>query len=147
MKVLWIMAVFVFVTVTVTVAALTALIAFWSSSAAQPSTAAALGLLFLGAPGLGIAAGVAMAFRAATSGPGRPPAGVLALLAIPVGLLAGFGGAMAALDLIYADRWSNPESAPAWLPWAPYAAAPVMAGLLVFLVLVTSRPSAKRLPG
>jgi hypothetical protein len=46
---------------------------------------------------------------------------------------------MAAMDLTYSDRWSNPESAPAWLPWAPYVAAPVVALALVLVVLVAER--------
>lgn len=137
---------FLIVTVMVTVAALTALFTFWSYSSAQPGTAVALGLLFLGAPGAGIAAGVMMAIRAATTGPHAIPARLIAVLAVPVGLLAGFGGTMAAADLIYVERWTNPASAPSWLPWAPYVAAPIAAAVLVLLVLVTDRSAGGRMP-
>ena len=139
LKALSIFAVFLSVTVIVTVAALTALFAFWSLTTVQPGTATVLGLLFLGAPGAGIASGAMMAIRMASSRPSGIPGRLLAALALPVGALAGFGGAMAAMDMIYTDRWSNPGSAPAWLPWAPYVAAPLMALVLVLLVLAVEK--------
>jgi hypothetical protein len=147
LKALWIILVFLFVSITVTVAALTALFMFWSYSSSQPGTATALAMLFLVAPGVGIASGVMMAIRAASPERSAMPKGVLGLLAAVTGGLAGFGGTMAAMDLIYVDRWSNPASAPAWLPWAPYVAAPVLAIVLALLVLLPgNRTAAGRVP-
>jgi hypothetical protein len=142
LKALSIIAVFLSVSLIVMVAALTALFSFWSLTTVQPGTATVLGLLFLGAPGAGIAAGAMMAVRMASSRPSSMSGGLLAALALPVGALAGFGGAMAAMDLIYSDRWSNPDSAPAWLPWAPYAAAPLMALVLAAIVLAAEKARA-----
>ena len=139
MKALSIIAVFLSVSLIVTVAALTALFGFWSFTTVQPGTATVLGLLFLGAPGAGIASGAMMAIRMASSRPSAVPGRLLAALALPIGALAGFGLATAAMDVIYTDRWSNPDSAPAWLPIAPYVAAPVMALVLALIVLVAEK--------
>jgi hypothetical protein len=138
LKALWFLVVFIAVAVTVTIAALTAFFIFWSYVPAQPGTATALAMLFLVAPGVGIASGLFVAFRAvrpASGAPGWP----FALLAALTGGLAGFGGATAAMDLTYADRFSNPGSAPSWLPMAPPVAAVVMAALSAMLVLLYAR--------
>lgn len=140
MKVLQFLAVFLLVTVTVTVAVLTAMFSIWSVVPGQPSTATALAMLFLVAPGLGIASGLFMAARSV--GAQRllnVPRSLLVVLAATVGALAGYGGAMAAIDLTYVDRWDNPASAPAWLPIGPPVAAVTLAVILVLLVAVTGR--------
>lgn len=139
MKALGIIAVFLSVSLIVAIAALTALFTFWSVTTVQPGTATVLGLLFLGAPGAGIASGAMMAIRMASSRPSAVPGRILAAVALPVGAFAGFGGAMAAMDMIYTDRWSNPGSAPAWLPFAPYVAAPLTALVLVLIVLAVEK--------
>jgi hypothetical protein len=139
-KALWFLAVFFAVTVTVTVAVLTALFIYWSFVPAQPGTATALGMLFLVAPGVGIASGLFVAARAVR--PARPsaaPRWPFALLAALTGGLAGFGGTMAAMDLTYTDRFSNPDSAPSWLPMAPPAAGVIMAAVSALLVLLSTR--------
>jgi len=147
LKALWIIFIFLVVSIAVTVAALTALFLFWSLSSTQPGTATALAMLFLVAPGVGIASGVMMAIRAASPERSAMPKGLLGLLAAITGGLAGFGGTMAAIDLTYVDRWSNPGSAPAWLPVAPYVAAPTLAAVLALLVLLPGRrTSAGRVP-
>jgi hypothetical protein len=66
-KALRFLVVFLAVTVTVTVAALTAFFIFWSVVPAQPGTATALAMLFLVAPGVGIASG--LLWRPGPSGP------------------------------------------------------------------------------
>jgi hypothetical protein len=132
-------AVFLLVTVVVTAAALTGMFMFWSVAPVQPGTATALAMLFLVAPGLGIAAGVMAAIRA-VSGP-RPLGGVrgkwlMAGLAAVVGGLAGYGASMAAIDLTYTERWTDPGTAPDWLPVAPPVAGAIMAVLLGWLSLL-----------
>ncbi len=142
MKALWFLVVFLAVTVTVTVAALTSFFIFWSFVPAQPGTATALAMLFLVAPGVGIASGLAVAARAV-----RPrqssgtPRWLFVGLAALVGGLAGFGGCMAAMDLTYTDRFSDPASAPSWLPIAPPVAGVIMAALSALLVLLSARRS------
>jgi hypothetical protein len=141
-KALWFLVVFLAVTVTVTVAALTAFFIFWSFVPAQPGTATALAMLFLVAPGVGIASGLAVAVRAVR--PQRSPATSrwpFALLAALTGGLAGFGGCMAMMDLTYTNRFSDPASAPSWLPMAPPVAGVIMAALAALLVLLFSRRS------
>ena len=142
MKALRFLVVFLAVTVTVTVAALTAFFIFWSVVPAQPGTATALAMLFLVAPGVGIASGLAVAARAVR--PGRSsgaPRWLFAGLGALVGGFAGFGGCMAAMDLTYTNRFSDPASAPSWLPMAPPVAAVVMAALSALLVLLFTRRS------
>lgn len=140
MKALWFLVVFLAVAATVTVAALTAFFIFWSFVSAQPGTATALAMLFLVAPGVGIASGLFVAARAVR--PARPsaaPRWPFAMLAALTGGLAGFGGTMAAMDLTYTDRFSNPDSAPSWLPMAPPIAGVIMAALSALLVLLYAR--------
>jgi hypothetical protein len=139
-KALWFLAVFLVVTVTVTVAVLTALFIFWRFVPAHPGTATTLAMLFLVAPGVGIASGLFVAARAVR--PARPsaaPRWPFALLAALTGGLAGFGGTMAAMDLTYTERFSDPASAPSWLPMAPPIAGVIMAALSALLVLLFSR--------
>jgi hypothetical protein len=147
LKVLRFLAVFLMVAVTVTVAAVTALFIFWSYVPAQPGTATALAMLFLVAPGLGIASGIFMGVRSVSDwGSPRLPRALLVLAAAVVGGLAGFGASMAAIDLTYADRWNNPASAPSWLPFAPPVAGIATAVLLALLMLVSSRRWQASLP-
>jgi hypothetical protein len=141
LKILQFIAVFLLVTVTVTVAALTALFTFWSYASVQPGTATALAMLFLVAPGLGLVSGVLIAASSV-----REPKPGLAAYQLPfavlgaiVGGLAGYGGAMAAIDLTYTERWSNPASAPAWLPMGPPVAAALLAAVLALLALWFAR--------
>ena len=142
LKALRFIATFLMVSVTVTVAALTAMFTFWSLVPAQPGTATALFMLFLFAPGLGIASGLFMGARSAgATFAQRPSNSLLAALAAVVGGLAGYGGAMAAIDLTYVERWNNPASAPAWLPYGPPVAGVALAIILPLLVLL---PGGKR---
>ena len=141
---------FLTVSVIVTVAAVTASFVFWSFVPVQPGTATALVTLFLVAPGTGIAAGIWMAIKAGQQRPGVWPSSgksdhawrfLMAGLAALVGAFAGYGACKAAIDLTYTDRWSNPDTAPSWLPVAPYLAAAVLALVLAVLVLIRgSRP-------
>jgi hypothetical protein len=141
MKALWFLVVFLVVTATVTVAAVTALFIFWSLVPVPPGTAASLALLFLVAPGLGILSGLLVAVRAvrkadgdAASHPAAASGWLLTGLGALVGGLAGFGGTMATIDLTYTERWSDPASAPSWLPVAPGVAGVTMAILVALLV-------------
>jgi hypothetical protein len=97
-------------------------------------------MLFLVAPGLGIASGLFMAARSVgAQRAGTAPRSLLVVLASVVGGLAGYGGATAAIDLTYVDRWNNPASAPDWLPMGPPIAGAALALLLALIVLVTGR--------
>lgn len=134
---------FLVVTVTVTVAAITALFIFWSFVSVQPGTVTVLAMLFLVAPGLGIASGLVVAFRSVNKPEGKVASGLTAPsrwlltgLGALVGGLAGFGGTMASIDLTYTERWSDPGSAPFWLPMAPAVAGVTMAVLVALLVLL-----------
>lgn len=64
MKALRFLGVFLVVSIAMTIAVVTALFTIWSFMSVQPGTATALGMLFLLAPGLGIAAGLTAAGRA-----------------------------------------------------------------------------------
>lgn len=136
MTALRVLVVFLAVFVLVTAAAVTALFLFWGMQTTQPGTATALGLLFVGAPLLGLVAGLSAATRTARpQSRGRTTAGTAmrglrVALAGLVGALAGYGGARAAIDLTYTDRWADPASAPSWLP-----VAPTLAGVGLALVL------------
>lgn len=144
MKVLWFLIVLVVVTVTVTVAAITALFMLWSFVPVQPGTATTLAMLFLVAPGLGIVSGFLMATRAVRNIGGHVASyltaasrWLLITLGALVGGLAGFGGTMASIDLVYTERWSDPASGPYWLPLAPGIAALTMAVLAALMVRVS----------
>ena len=136
---------FLVVTVTVTVAAVTALFIFWSFVSVQPGTATALAMLFLVAPGLGLASGLLVAFRAVKKPTGKVTPNLSAAyrwlltgLGALVGGLAGFGGTIAFTDLFYPERWSaDPSSAPSWLPVAPAVGGVTMASLVALLVLLS----------
>jgi hypothetical protein len=151
LKVLRFLAVFLAVSVIVTVAAITASFVFWSFLSVQPGTVTALATLFLVAPGIGIAAGLWMAINGVRrqtgdqfSGAGEKEyggRGLRAGLAALVGGFAGYGACKAAIDLTYTDRWSDPLSAPAWLPIAPPLAG---FGLAVFLALLVLLPGIRQ---
>jgi hypothetical protein len=145
LKVLRFLAVFLTVSVIVTVAVVTASFVFWSFVPVQPGTAMALVTLFLVAPGTGIAAGIWMAIKAGQQQAGirlgsgeRDQAGRVLIggLAAIVGGFAGYGACKAAIDLIYTDRWSDPASAPDWLPVAPPLAGLGLAVILALLVIL-----------
>ncbi|HSO46595.1 MAG TPA: hypothetical protein VLQ68_01570, partial [Rhizobiaceae bacterium] len=142
LKALLFLAVFAASAIIVTVAFVTAAFIFWSMLTVQPGTATALGTLFLAAPGAGILAGLFTAARAV-----RPPAALpapaarrttLTVTAAVIGGLFGYGATRAATDLIYADRFSNPASAPDWLPLAPAAASLAAAMLLADIMFTAS---------
>jgi hypothetical protein len=145
MQALRFVTIFAAVAIIVTIAALTAAFMVWSVIPVQPGTATALFTLFILAPGAGIATGLYMAARSmrrptAMAMPGdrngRHGAAIaLALVVALAGFLAGYGGTMAGIDLTYADRWTNPASAPVWLPYAPPAAGILLALVLAMLVL------------
>lgn len=145
LKAIRFLAVFVAVSAIVTVAAITATFMIWSFLSVRPGTVTALTMLFLIAPGTGIAAGIAMAVKAVRQPPQIGASGPVSDAALPVlmraglaaivGGLAGYGACLAAIDLTYTDRWSNPGSAPSWLPAAPFLAAAILALLLALLVL------------
>ncbi len=138
MKVLLFLAVFASSAIIVTVAFVTGAFIFWSMLTVQPGSATALGTLFLAAPAAGILAGLFTAARAVRPPATHPPAatkraGWTAAAAI-IGGLSGYGATRAACDLIYAQRFSNPASAPDWLPAVP-AAASLAAALLLAAIM------------
>ncbi len=142
LKALLFLAVFAASAIIVTVAFVTAAFMFWSLLTVQPGAATALGTLFLAAPGAGILAGLFTAARAV-----KPPAALpataarraaLTATAAIIGGLFGYGAMRAAADLIYADRFSNPASAPDWLPLAPAAASLAAAMLLAAIMFSAS---------
>lgn len=59
---------------------------------------------------------------------------MLTVTATVVGGLFGYGATRAAGDLIYTDRFSDPASAPAWLPGAPFVAG-IAAALLLAAIM------------
>ncbi len=134
-------ATFVAVTLVVTVAVVTGAFMFWSVISVQPGTLSALFTLFILAPGAGIAAGLYAAAKSirrptTSSESGGGSTGLTLLRATPaalVGFLAGFGGMRAGLDLAFTQRFENPASAPAWLPFAPTASGIVVAMAFVLL--------------
>lgn len=65
MKAIRFVAIFLAVSAIVTVAALTATFMIWSVLAVPPGTVTALAMLFVVAPAAGIAAGIAIAVKAA----------------------------------------------------------------------------------
>ncbi len=154
LKAIRFLAVFVAVSAIVTVAAITATFMIWSFLSVRPGTVTALTMLFLIAPGTGIAAGMAMAIKAVRQPPQIGASGQVSEAALPVlmraglaaivGGLAGYGACLAAIDLTYTDRWSNPGSAPSWLPAAPFLAAAILALLLALLVLRYGNRSRRR---
>lgn len=154
MKAIRFVAIFLAVSAIVTVAALTATFMIWSVLPVPPGTVTALAMLFVIAPAAGIAAGIANAVKAVKNGSQRSDSGVVpapawpvllrAAVAAIVGGLAGYGACLATIDLTYTDRWSNPGSAPSWLPVAPYLAAAALALMLALLVLIRNGRSARR---
>jgi hypothetical protein len=54
---------------------------------------------------------------------------------------------MAAIDLTFTERWTDPGTAPAWLPMAPPVAGVIMAVLLGLLsLLFAGRDGSKHHP-
>lgn len=145
MKALRFLGVFLVVSIATTVAAVTALFTIWSFISVQPGTATALGMLFLFAPGLGIAAGLVAAVRAnrtSTLATRRTaaPNPVMRLLAVSsagiFGWLFAHGSATVLRDifdpLTFANGVTSPRSA-----WPPIAAG--LAGALAMAALAYAR--------